>query len=82
MLPAFHIRGFRDHEEREADVQLDRREDYDELIVEHPVATLGYVDDDDGEVITVCCPRPPFFVSFFADDVVGRIIDRTLRPHR
>jgi hypothetical protein len=49
MLPPFQIRN----EPELADVRLDRKEQYDELIDEHPVAALGYVDDDDGEVITV-----------------------------
>ena len=50
MLPAFHIR---DTVEELGEIQLEAANDYDDLIVEHPVATLGYVDDDDGEVITV-----------------------------
>lgn len=49
MLPTFQIRDLKDVEE----LQLDQKHEYDELIDEQPVATLGYVDDDDGEVITV-----------------------------
>lgn len=47
MLPVFQIR------ELDQDVQLVDGSQYDDMIVEHPVATLGYVDDEDGEVITV-----------------------------
>ena len=50
MLPVFHIR---DTVDELGDIQLSSLREYDELIVEQPVATLGYVDDDDGEVITV-----------------------------
>lgn len=68
MLPIFHIRDLanRDIDEESrlgsnisqdlqepADVQLDKPKQYDELIEEHPVAALGYIDEDDGEVITV-----------------------------
>ena len=48
MLPTFQIRDLKDIEE----LQLDPKREYDELIDDLPVATLGYVDDD-GEVITV-----------------------------
>ena len=34
-------------------VQLDKPKQYDELIEDHPVAILGYIDDDDREGITV-----------------------------
>ena len=51
MLPVFHIR---DTVDELGDIQLSSPREYDDLIVEQPVATLGYVDDDDGEVITVC----------------------------
>ena len=37
-----------------ADVQLERQKDYDEIIRNHPEATLAYVDEDDGDMITVC----------------------------
>lgn len=50
MLPVFHIR---DAVDELGDIQLSSPREYDDLIVEQPVATLGYVDDDDGEVITV-----------------------------
>ena len=51
MLPVFQIR------ELDRDVQLAYGKEYDDLIVEQPVSTLGYVDDDDGEVITVSFVR-------------------------
>lgn len=75
MLPVFQIR------ELGQDVQLDEKIQYDELIVDHPVATLGYVDDDDGEVITVSlvCIYPDCSAN---DDNAGRFFIRTLRPYR
>ena len=69
MLPPFQVRN----EPELGDVHLDRKEQYDELIDEHPVAALGYVDDDDGEVITVrssplLCAKTPR-----ADPAIGWI---------
>jgi hypothetical protein len=48
----FHIRDV------SGAIQLSEKREYDDLIGEHSVATLGYVDDDDGEVITVRPPQP------------------------
>lgn len=48
--PAFSIR---DAPAELSAIQLDEKSEYDDLIGESPVATLGYIDDDDGEVITV-----------------------------
>lgn len=61
MLPTFQVRGLRccsadsisGDDERWADVQLDNELQYEQLIHEHPETTLSYVDDDDGEIITV-----------------------------
>jgi hypothetical protein len=52
MLPVFHIRDFRDTEEKDIDVQLNCPRQYDDLVTEHPVATLAYVDED-ADIITV-----------------------------
>lgn len=61
MLPTFQVRGLRQcsadaipgAEEGWADVQLDNEFQYEQLTREHPETTLSYVDDDDGEIITV-----------------------------
>lgn len=61
MLPTFQVRGLRHcsadtipgAEEGWADVQLDNEFQYEQLTREHPETTLSYVDDDDGEIITV-----------------------------
>lgn len=39
--------------------------DYDEIASSHPRARLTYVDDDDGEVITVSCPGTGRVVRMF-----------------
>ncbi|KAI5806101.1 hypothetical protein EDC01DRAFT_785624, partial [Geopyxis carbonaria] len=46
-LPAFHIRGL------DGEVLLDESSQYEDLVSEEPATTLGYIDEDDGEVITV-----------------------------
>lgn len=48
--------------EKWADVQLEKKEQYDSIIKEHPEAQLAYVDEEDGDTITVC---PRFFVMVF-----------------
>lgn len=61
MLPTFQVRGLRHcsadtipgAEEGWADIQLDNEFQYEQLTREHPETTLSYVDDDDGEIITV-----------------------------
>jgi hypothetical protein len=61
MLPTFQVRGLRccssdsisGAEDGWADVQLDNESQYEQLIREHPETILSYVDDDDGEIITV-----------------------------
>ncbi|KAI5817590.1 hypothetical protein BZA77DRAFT_309989 [Pyronema omphalodes] len=52
MLPVFQIRDFRDAEENDIDIQLGCPKQYDDLVTEHPVATLAYVDED-ADIITV-----------------------------
>lgn len=47
-----------------ADVQLEKKEQYDEIIKDHPEAQLAYVDEDDGDMITVCSLSR--FTMFFA----------------
>lgn len=37
-----------------ADIQLRKKNEYDELLQRHPEAALAYVDEDDGDMITVC----------------------------
>ena len=37
-----------------ADIQLRKRNEYDDLLQRHPEAALAYVDEDDGDMITVC----------------------------
>ena len=41
-------------EEKWTDIRLDKKEEYDEIIKEHPEAQLAYLDEDDGDKITVC----------------------------
>lgn len=66
MLPPFEIRGLRwpteDPESvtREGyihdawpEIKLETHEEYDNLIREHPETILSYLDEDDGDVITV-----------------------------
>lgn len=66
MLPTFQVRGLRccsadatsGEGETWADVQLENGLQYEQLIQEHPETTLSYVDDDDGEIITVSIAFP------------------------
>ncbi|CAZ83642.1 unnamed protein product [Tuber melanosporum] len=66
MLPPFEIRGLRwpaedpESTAREGylhdawpEIRLESHEEYDSLIREHPKTTLSYLDEDDGEIITV-----------------------------
>jgi hypothetical protein len=66
----FHIRDV------SGAIQLSEKREYDDLIGEHPVATLGYVDDDDGEVITVSPPSR--FNRALLTGEVGRVFERTV----
>ena len=62
MAPAvFHIRGLKAadvspsalHPTSPAAVQLAHESEYDDLVATEPAAKLSYIDDDDGEIITV-----------------------------
>jgi len=65
MLPPFEIRGLRwpaedpESAAREGylhawpEIKLETHEEYDNLISEHPETTLSYLDEDDGDIITV-----------------------------
>ena len=41
-------------EHENVDVKLEKREEYDRIIKEHPDAKLVYIDEDDGDTIEVC----------------------------
>lgn len=41
------------------DIQFGERNEYDDLLQRHPEAALAYVDEDDGDMITVC-QFPPY----------------------
>ncbi|TGZ76617.1 hypothetical protein EX30DRAFT_242436 [Ascodesmis nigricans] len=69
-LPPFQIRGLlastngeiaisttADVNAKLVDVRLDAGKQYDELVAAQPVAALGYIDDDEGDFITVGSSR-------------------------
>lgn len=51
--------------------------EYDDLASNHPTARLTYIDDDDGELITVCHTKKPSIPSVLTS-LLGRLLRRTL----